>query len=161
MNETPAELGWVPDACTLPTAEQPLRVAEFDALFAASLRHADRRTPTRLRLTLGSSTEPADASPSDAGPANASPADASPADASPASAGPADTSPADTSPADVSLADAVRDLAARETQCCSFFTFTVATPEPGVVRLDVEVPSGHVDVLDALEARAAAVGSRA
>ncbi|MEV0272697.1 hypothetical protein AB0H43_28290 [Hamadaea sp. NPDC050747] len=126
MNETPAELGWVPDACTLPTAEQPLRVAEFDALFAASLRHAERRTPTRLRLTLACSTEPADAS-----------------------------------PADDSLADAVRDLAARETRCCSFFTFTVATPEPGVVRLDVEVPSGHVDVLDALEARAAAVGSRA
>lgn len=24
---------WVPSACTLPTAEQPLRVAEFDALF--------------------------------------------------------------------------------------------------------------------------------
>ena len=30
---------WVaPDACTLPTAERPLRVAEFDALFAGHLR---------------------------------------------------------------------------------------------------------------------------
>jgi hypothetical protein len=24
---------WAPDACTLPTAERPLRVAEFDDLF--------------------------------------------------------------------------------------------------------------------------------
>jgi hypothetical protein len=29
---------WVPDACTLPTEEVPLRVAEFDALFASTLR---------------------------------------------------------------------------------------------------------------------------
>jgi hypothetical protein len=29
---------WVPDACTLPTAERPLRVADFDDLFAATLR---------------------------------------------------------------------------------------------------------------------------
>jgi hypothetical protein len=44
---------WVPgDACTLPTAEQPLRVAEFDDLFTQSLRHVDRTAPTRLRLTL-------------------------------------------------------------------------------------------------------------
>ena len=34
-------MAWVPvDACTLPTTEQPLRVAEFDDLFAASLRDA-------------------------------------------------------------------------------------------------------------------------
>ena len=42
------------DACTLPTAEQPLRVAEFDALFATSLR-AVERTPastTTARLVL-------------------------------------------------------------------------------------------------------------
>jgi hypothetical protein len=32
-------LTWVPvDACTLPTLDQPLRVAEFDDLFATSLR---------------------------------------------------------------------------------------------------------------------------
>ena len=43
---------WVPvEACTLPTAEQPLRVAEFDALFAVLLA-ADRRGPTWLRLRL-------------------------------------------------------------------------------------------------------------
>lgn len=53
------------------------------------------------------------------------------------------------------FAESVRDLAARETECCSFFTFTVATLESGLVRLDIEVPARHVDVLDALAARAA------
>jgi hypothetical protein len=47
-----APLGWVPQACTLPTADQPLRQAEFDALFATALRAFDRPDPTRLRLTL-------------------------------------------------------------------------------------------------------------
>ncbi len=47
------ELDWVaPDACTLPTAEQPLRVAEFDALFAETLVRAERLTPTHARLDL-------------------------------------------------------------------------------------------------------------
>lgn len=46
-----------PDACTLPTAEQPLRVAEFDDLFACGLRGLERRTPTELRLTLDAATE--------------------------------------------------------------------------------------------------------
>ena len=32
---------WVPESCKLPTVEQPLRVAEFDALFAT--RQARRR----------------------------------------------------------------------------------------------------------------------
>ncbi len=47
---------WVPvDACTLPTRDQPLRVAEFDDLFATSLRDvapAAGGTP-RARLVLG------------------------------------------------------------------------------------------------------------
>lgn len=43
---------WVPQACTLPTAEQPVRVAEFDSLFAATVRPPERPTPTRLRLFL-------------------------------------------------------------------------------------------------------------
>ena len=44
---------WVPaDACTLPTADRPLRVAEFDDLFTQSLQHVDRTAPTLLRLTL-------------------------------------------------------------------------------------------------------------
>lgn len=46
------EPSWVPDACTLPTHEQPLRVAEFGELFAAALRTVDRTGPLRLRLTL-------------------------------------------------------------------------------------------------------------
>jgi hypothetical protein len=51
----PAPADWVPvDACTLPTSEQPLRAAEFDDLFAASL-HTVKRPPgtaTRARLLL-------------------------------------------------------------------------------------------------------------
>lgn len=42
----------VPAACTLPTAEQPLRVAEFDRLFADHLRSADRVGPRTLDLVL-------------------------------------------------------------------------------------------------------------
>jgi hypothetical protein len=40
------------EACTLPTAEQPLRVAEFDQLFAEHLEYADRVDPQTLDLTL-------------------------------------------------------------------------------------------------------------
>jgi hypothetical protein len=48
-----SRLDWVaPDACTLPTAEQPLRVAEFDALFAETLVRAERVSPTHARLEL-------------------------------------------------------------------------------------------------------------
>jgi hypothetical protein len=39
------DTGWVPHACQLPTAEQPLRVAEFDALFADALE-AEQQSPT-------------------------------------------------------------------------------------------------------------------
>jgi len=48
---------WVPRACTLPTAEQPLRIAEFDDLFATSLRGLERVAPTRLQLRLDAGTE--------------------------------------------------------------------------------------------------------
>ncbi|WP_371401966.1 hypothetical protein OHA10_29160 [Kribbella sp. NBC_00662] len=41
-----------PDACTLPTAERPFRVAEFDQLFADHLRSANRVDPRTLDLTL-------------------------------------------------------------------------------------------------------------
>jgi hypothetical protein len=44
--------GWVPDACSLPTAEQPLRLAEFDDLFARSVLAVDRQGPTTLHLDL-------------------------------------------------------------------------------------------------------------
>jgi hypothetical protein len=99
---------WVPDACTLPTAERPLRLAEFDDLFATAVRGQQRLSATRLRWRLDPAAEPA-----------------------------------------------ARDLTARESGCCSFFTFTVS-PVAGAVHLDVEVPAGHVDVLDALAGRAAA-----
>ncbi|XVV17371.1 hypothetical protein ACQP2X_24230 [Actinoplanes sp. CA-131856] len=100
------------DFCTLPTAERPLRLAEFDRLFTTAVREVERKQATHARLRL-------------AGPAG--------------------------------LAAAVRDLTARETECCSFFSFTV-TAEPGDggerVVLDVEVPPEHADVLAALVERA-------
>jgi hypothetical protein len=60
MGTTPIALGthaaapdWVPvDACTLPTAEQPLRAAEFDELFATALRGTQRLDARRARLVL-------------------------------------------------------------------------------------------------------------
>ncbi|UGT62589.1 hypothetical protein [Nocardia asteroides] len=51
-----------------------------------------------------------------------------------------------------------RDLAARESQCCSFFTFSF-TPDPaGVLVMGIEVPAAHLDVLDALAGRAQTAG---
>lgn len=51
-------LEWVPvDACTLPTAAQPLRLAEFDALFAAALRDVERVAPDRLLLSFAPHVE--------------------------------------------------------------------------------------------------------
>lgn len=100
---------WVPDACTLPTAERPLRLAEFDDLFATTVRRVDRPAPRHLRLTLS---------------------------------GPPD------------LAHRVRDLAARESECCAFFAFTLTGPAAGPVFLDIEVPERQVEVLDALHDRA-------
>ena len=44
--------GWAPAACTLPTAEQPLRLAEFDDLFARHVAEVRREDPTHLRLEL-------------------------------------------------------------------------------------------------------------
>src|SRR5690606_27892111 len=88
-------LAWIaPDACTLPTADQPLRVAEFDDLFASSASSVDRPEATRLRLALR---------------------------------------------ADPSVAARAADLAVRESDCCSFFTFAL-TVTGGEVHLDVSVP---------------------
>lgn len=105
----------VPDACTLPTAQRPLRLAEFDELFATAVRAVDEVNATHARLRL-------------AGPAG--------------------------------MADTVRDLTARETECCSFFAFTVVTepaPDGEVVVLDVHVPAQHADVLASLAERASTV----
>jgi len=43
---------WVPRACTLPTVDQPLRRAEFDALFAEDVTSVDHTSPQRLQLEL-------------------------------------------------------------------------------------------------------------
>ena len=99
---------WVPEACTLPTTEQPLRIAEFDRLFTEALRRKERLTPTHLQWQLDPAEE-----------------------------------------------QTVRDLTVRETACCSFFTFTVV-PAGATLLVDVQVPTAHIDVLDALAGRAAA-----
>lgn len=44
-------MSWVPAACALPTLEQPLRVAEFDDLFATSLISVEH-DHRQARLTL-------------------------------------------------------------------------------------------------------------
>jgi hypothetical protein len=93
---------WVPAACTLPTADQPLRVREFDQLFADHLRSARRVDPCTLDVTL-----------------------------------------------DASSRAVVADLIARETGCCSFFTFTLSDD----VRLLISVPATQIAVLDALTDR--------
>jgi DNA-binding transcriptional MerR regulator len=100
------------DACTLPTAERPLRLAEFDDLFATAVRDVATLSPTHARMRLTGPT---------------------------------------------GLEARIRDLTARETECCSFFTFTV-TPSPAVdgevMTLDIEVPPEYADVLGALAGRA-------
>ncbi|MEU5444634.1 MULTISPECIES: hypothetical protein [Streptomyces] len=47
-----SDLAWVPQSCTLPTEERPLRVAEWDALFAERLTSLSRPQPLHLRLEL-------------------------------------------------------------------------------------------------------------
>ena len=52
------------------------------------------------------------------------------------------------------LRHAVEDLTARETACCSFFTFTITDVDDGI-RLDVAVPPAYVHMLDGLARHAA------
>ena len=117
LMQTDADQGWVPQACTLPTAQRPLRVAEFDALFAEAVTGIDRVEPGRVRIGL---------------------------DSTPQTAGRA------------------AELMARESGCCSLFTFTL-TATGGALSLQVSVADQHVEVLDALAARAEAgvAGARA
>ncbi|GAA4722420.1 hypothetical protein [Phytohabitans rumicis] len=107
----------VPDACTLPTAEQPLRLAEFDELFATAVRRVEPIAADHVRMSLTGPT---------------------------------------------GLAEKVRDLTARESECCSFFAFTI-TPQPATdgeaLALDISVPAVYTDVLDSLAQRAAAVST--
>ncbi|MBQ1026817.1 hypothetical protein [Micromonospora sp. C95] len=107
---------WVSDACTLPTAERPLRLAEFDKFFLDAVRGADRLSAQHLRLRLAGG---------------------------------------------VQVEETARDLAARESLCCSFFAFDISRSGPDALTLDVRVPAAHVEVLDGLADRAAsAAGSR-
>ncbi len=108
MSMTSDDQAWAPQACTLPTVERPLRLTEFDDLFATALREQQRLSPTVLRWCIDPAAEAA-----------------------------------------------ARDLTEREKSCCSFFSFAF-TGEGDAVRLDVQVPAVHVDVLDALASRAAA-----
>lgn len=54
MTSKAISIGEVPAACTLPTAEQPLRLAELDELFRV-VQRVERLTPRRLLLTLADS----------------------------------------------------------------------------------------------------------
>jgi hypothetical protein len=56
MNES-LTLDWVPSSCTLPTAERPLRTAEFEAVFTDHVTAIDDDHPDRLVLSLTASPE--------------------------------------------------------------------------------------------------------
>jgi hypothetical protein len=105
------DLEWVPQSCTLPTPEQPLRVAQWDALFTEHLMEVSRPRPLRLRLELSGGA---------------------------------------------GVEERVRDLAERESGCCSFFTFTT-TGDDAQVYLDIAVDQAHESVLRALADRAGAL----
>ena len=115
MSDSEVTGGWVSSLCTLPTTEQPLRLAEFDDLFRSQLRAIERVDPTRLVLVL-------------------------------------DQAPR--------TAEALHDLTRRETECCSFFTFTL-TEHDNLLRLEVAVPLAHVHGLQSIAARAALVSGQA
>ncbi|HYN72696.1 MAG TPA: hypothetical protein VES60_09360 [Nakamurella sp.] len=104
-----------PAECTLPTADRPLRVAEFDDLFVTEVRSVTRESNVRAIFELG---------------------------------------------ADPEVAATAANLTARESQCCTFWTFTL-TMTGGRVTLDVSVPAGQHAVLDALVDRAQAAVSGA
>jgi len=56
---------------------------------------------------------------------------------------------------DAAAHDTAVELTARETRCCSFFTFTFTPANDDQVLLEAAVPVAHVAVLDALAVRAA------
>jgi hypothetical protein len=95
------------DLCTLPTAEQPLRLAEWDAIFADAVISAELIEPGRALAVLRAQHD---------------------------------------------VAARTADLAVRETECCSFFTFTL-TATGGQLDLQISVPPAQTAVLDALFAR--------
>ncbi len=101
---------WAPADCTLPTAERPIRAAEFSDMFSRDVLTVDRPELSRLRLGLRR------------GPETASRAAA---------------------------------LTTAETECCSFFTFTLTVANDSLY-LDVGVPESRAEILDALADQAAA-----
>ncbi|MET8800492.1 hypothetical protein ABZV91_29375 [Nocardia sp. NPDC004568] len=101
MTISPDQGDWVPSACTLPTVEQPIRVAEFDRFFTTSARTTRRPNPARLEVVVDPGTE--------------------------------------------TLA---RELAGRESSCCSFFVFDFTATAEGLV-MGVGVPPTYIEVLDA------------
>ncbi|WP_280219941.1 hypothetical protein [Nocardia neocaledoniensis] len=109
MTISPAQDDWAPSACTLPTVEQPIRVAEFDQFFTTSVRSTRRPDPRRLEVVVDPGAEAM-----------------------------------------------ARELAGRESSCCSFFTFDFTAGGEGLV-MSVGVPQAYVEVLDAFAARARAV----
>lgn len=95
----------------LPTVEQPLRVGEFERLFAEALTSVAARPDGRsLRVVLTD---------------------------------------------DPGVYEMAADLAARESECCSFFLFNV-TRGSGAVTMDVRVDEPHIDVLRGIERMARA-----
>lgn len=105
----------VPPACTLPVAEQPLRLAEFDDLLRRDVRAIHRIDAGSVQLELAPGPE---------------------------------------------VAARVAELAARETACCSFFTFTLTVAE-GLLVLGIRTPPSYADVLDSFSALAGTVGGPA
>ena len=97
------DVNQAPEACTLPTAERPLRVAEFDQLFTRAAA-VERLGPQAARITLPPTPE---------------------------------------------TAAKAANLVVRETECCSFFTFSL-TATGGRAYLDVMVPESQTPVLDSL-----------
>jgi hypothetical protein len=57
MANEPTTENWFAATCTLPTFEQPLRVAEFDELFRTALRRSIRTQPTELELVISAASE--------------------------------------------------------------------------------------------------------
>jgi len=56
---------------------------------------------------------------------------------------------------DAAAEDRARDLAERESHCCSFFTFEFSDGDAGTVAMRITVPGSQVAVLDALAGAAA------
>ena len=113
LSDTDPAGTWAPEACTLPAADRPQRAADFDELFAGTVRGIERAEPTRLRLDLQPSPR---------------------------------------------AAARVAELAAAETGCCSFFTFTLTVAAASLI-LDITVPALHTGTLDLLAGHAAAAAT--